>query len=60
MRFRLTLLVALSTLAATVAGAQTPNLNNRVNGTVKSVGNGHIVVDTARGDFDLTVTAQTR
>lgn len=60
MKFRLTLLVALGTLATTIASAQTPNLNNRINGTVKSVAADHIVVTTAKGDVDLAITAQTR
>ena len=60
MKFHLILFAAAGTLVTTIAGAQTLNLNNRVDGTVKSVSSGHIILTTVKGDFDLIVTPQTR
>lgn len=60
MKIRLTFLVACSLFAATAASAQQPGANNRVNGVVKSVSGGHVIITTMKGDVDLALTEQTR
>jgi hypothetical protein len=60
MRVRRSLLVAVVALATQAAGAQQPPQGERIAGSVKSITTGDLILATAKGDVDLTITPQTR